>query len=76
MNQWPGIPESLASLSLYITVINGLFVVKHYYIAHDRMSESFKFNLSMQAVSHDCFLPPCTCANDSEYLRAATTRVI
>ena len=54
-SQWPGLLESPASFLFYTTIINGLFVVKLYYVAHDRNVESFKLDLSMHAVSQ---LPP------------------
>lgn len=76
VNQWPGLLESPASSLFYTIIINGLFVVKLCYVAHDRNAESFKLDLSMHTVSHDCLLPPPTCVNDSEYLRTATTHVI
>ena len=75
-NQWPALLESLASFPFYAIIINGLFVVKLYYVGHDRNMDSLKLDLSMHAVSPDCFLPPPTCANDSKYLRTATTHVI
>lgn len=75
-NHWPGLLEAPASFLFYTTIINGLFVVRLYYVAHDRNVEKFKLDLSMHNVSHDCLLPPATCANDSEYLRTATTHVI
>lgn len=75
-NQWPSSLKSPASSLFYTTIINGLFVVKMYYVAHDKNMESFKLDPSMHAVSHDCLFPPLTCVNDSEYLRTATTHVI
>lgn len=73
-NQWPGSLKSPTSSFFYTN--NGLFFVKLHYVAHDKNMESFKLDLSMHAVSHDCLFPPLTCVNDSEYLRTATTHVI
>lgn len=76
VNQWPGSPESPASSLFYSTIINGVFVVKLHYVAYGRNMEILKLDLSVHAVSKNRLFPPLTCANDSEYLRTATTLVI
>lgn len=53
-----GLLEARASFLFYTTIINSLFVVKLYYVAHDGNVESFKLDLSVHAVSHDCLLLP------------------